>query len=64
MADITRYVNVNLPIPLAQQIDKIINNPVNGYRSRNEFCIEAIRIKIKEYKENGGGDEIEKLGSA
>jgi len=60
MADITRYVNLNLPIPLAKEVDKIIGNPINGYRSRNEFCMEAIRTKIREYNSGGVDDKGKK----
>ena len=55
MADATRYVNLNLPIPLAEQIDKIVNNREFGYRSRNEFCMEAIRKKLRNFNYNGVG---------
>jgi len=39
----TDYVPVNMPIPLLKKVDKIVENQSNGYRSRNEFCVDAVR---------------------
>lgn len=36
-----RYVNVKLPIELADEVDKILEKKLLGYRSRAEFVAEA-----------------------
>lgn len=54
MADKTRYVTLNLPIPLAKEVDKIIEQKKEGYRSRNEFCMEAIRKHVASFRMGDG----------
>jgi len=41
-----RYVNVKIPIELADEIDKILEKKLLGYRSRAEFVAEAVRDKL------------------
>jgi len=53
MSDVTRYVTVNLPIPLAEEVDKIVKDERNGFRSRNEFVVDAVRKHLIYYKNNG-----------
>lgn len=45
-----RYVNVKIPIELADEIDKIVARKLLGYRSRAEFVTEAIRSKLIQMK--------------
>jgi len=56
MANVIRYVTVNLPVSLAEQIDMIISEKKQGYRSRNEFCLEAIRKHLRYIGHNGGSN--------
>jgi metal-responsive CopG/Arc/MetJ family transcriptional regulator len=45
-----RYVNVKLPVELADEVDKVIEKKVLGYRSRAEFISEAVRDKLIQVK--------------
>jgi len=45
-----RYVNVKIPVELADEIDKILEGKLLGYRSRAEFVAEAIRDKLIQVK--------------
>lgn len=45
-----RYVNVKIPVELADEIDKILERRLLGYRSRAEFVAEAIRDKLIQVK--------------
>jgi metal-responsive CopG/Arc/MetJ family transcriptional regulator len=45
-----QYVNVKIPIELADEIDKILEKKLLGYRSRAEFVVEAIRDKLIQVK--------------
>jgi metal-responsive CopG/Arc/MetJ family transcriptional regulator len=45
-----KYVNVKIPIELANEVDKIIEKKLLGYRSRAEFVAESIRAKLVEIK--------------
>ena len=45
-----QYVNVKIPIELADEIDKILEKKLLGYRSRAEFIVEAIRDKLIQVK--------------
>ena len=45
-----RYVNVKIPVELSDEIDKLIEKKVLGYRSRAEFVAEAIREKLIQVK--------------
>jgi len=45
-----RYVNVKIPVELADEIDKILERKLLGYRSRAEFVAEAIRDKLIQVK--------------
>ena len=45
-----RYVNVKIPIELADEIDKILEKKLLGYRSRAEFVAEAVRDKLLRVK--------------
>lgn len=41
-----QYVNVKIPVELADEIDKILQQKLLGYRSRAEFVAESIRDKL------------------
>lgn len=41
-----RYVNVKIPVELAEEVDKITGKKLLGYRSRAEFVAEAVRDKL------------------
>jgi len=45
-----RYVNVKLPIELGDEVDKILEKKLLGYRSRAEFVAEAVRDKLIQIK--------------
>jgi len=45
-----RYVNVKMPVELADEVDKILEKKVLGYRSRAEFVSEAVRDKLVQVK--------------
>jgi Predicted transcriptional regulators containing the CopG/Arc/MetJ DNA-binding domain and a metal-binding domain len=45
-----QYVNVKIPIELAEEVDKIIEKKTLGYRSRAEFIAESVRQKLIEIK--------------
>lgn len=45
-----RYVNVKLPVELADEVDKILVKKLLGYRSRAEFVAEAVRDKLIQVK--------------
>jgi len=46
------YVNISVPEKLTEQIDTIVANQTNGYRSRNEACVDAIRRFVRNFKNN------------
>jgi len=48
----TEYGNVKIPMGLLLEVDKIVSTERNGFRSRNEFCVHAIREILKEYRNN------------
>jgi len=45
-----RYVNVKLPVELGDEVDKIVEKKLLGYRSRAEFVVEAVRDKLIQVK--------------
>jgi hypothetical protein len=45
-----RYVNIKLPVELADEVDKIVDKKLLGYRSRGEFVAEAVRDKLIQLK--------------
>jgi metal-responsive CopG/Arc/MetJ family transcriptional regulator len=45
-----RYVNVKIPIELADEVDKVLEKKLLGYRSRAEFVAEAVRDKLIQIK--------------
>jgi metal-responsive CopG/Arc/MetJ family transcriptional regulator len=45
-----QYVNVKIPVQLADEIDKIIEKKLLGYRSRGEFVAESVREKLIQIK--------------
>jgi len=45
-----QYVNVKIPVELANEIDKILKKKLLGYRSRGEFVAEAVRDKLMQMK--------------
>jgi hypothetical protein len=45
-----QYVNVKIPVELADEVDKILEKKVLGYRSRAEFVAEAVRDKLIQVK--------------
>jgi len=45
-----QYVNVKIPVELADEIDKILEKKLLGYRSRAELVAEAIRDKLIQVK--------------
>lgn len=67
MANVSRpYVTVQMPVPLMEMVDKIVENRSNGYRSRNEFCVDSVRKWVRKFKKqstptnknnNDGGED-------
>ena len=47
-----QYVNVKIPIELADEVDKILEKKLLGYRSRAEFVAEAVRDKLIQAKKS------------
>jgi metal-responsive CopG/Arc/MetJ family transcriptional regulator len=45
-----QYVNVKIPVELANEVDTIVDKKLLGYRSRAEFVSEAIRDKLIQVK--------------
>ncbi|MGA2768206.1 MAG: ribbon-helix-helix domain-containing protein [Candidatus Bathyarchaeia archaeon] len=45
-----QYVNVKIPVELADEVDKILDKKLLGYRSRGEFVAEAVRDKLIQVK--------------
>jgi metal-responsive CopG/Arc/MetJ family transcriptional regulator len=45
-----RYINVKIPVELADEVDKILEKKLLGYRSRAEFVAEAVRDKLIQLK--------------
>jgi metal-responsive CopG/Arc/MetJ family transcriptional regulator len=45
-----QYVNVKIPVELADEVDKILAKKLLGYRSRAEFVAEAVRGKLFQVK--------------
>ena len=43
-------VNIKIPIELADEVDKILEKKLLGYRSRAEFVAEAVRDKLIQVK--------------
>lgn len=61
MVDVNGYTTVRLPDFLIERIDIIVKNKNHGFRSRNEFCVYAVREILKKYNgsnnQSKGGDE-------
>ncbi len=47
-----KYVNVPLPKPIIDLVDKIISDESKGFRSRPDFILHHIRIALKEEDKN------------
>ena len=45
-----KYNNVTFTVGLLDEVDAIVANQANGYRSRNEFCVDAVRRLVLNYK--------------
>jgi metal-responsive CopG/Arc/MetJ family transcriptional regulator len=45
-----QYVNVKIPVELADEVVKILEQKLLGYRSRGEFVAEAVRDKLIQVK--------------
>ena len=45
-----RHVNVKLPVELGDEVSKILEKKLMGYRSRGEFVAEAVRDKLIQVK--------------
>jgi metal-responsive CopG/Arc/MetJ family transcriptional regulator len=45
-----QYVNVKIPIELADEVDKVVEKKILGYRSRAEFVADAVRDKLIQVK--------------
>lgn len=54
------YTTIRLPDFLINQIDKVVSDKGNGFRSRNEFCVDAIRRILRKYRNNVGGVDADK----
>jgi metal-responsive CopG/Arc/MetJ family transcriptional regulator len=42
-----RYVNIKLPVELGDEVDRILERKLFGYRSRAEFVAEVVRDSFK-----------------
>jgi metal-responsive CopG/Arc/MetJ family transcriptional regulator len=45
-----QYVNVKIPVELANEVDKVVEKKLLGYRSRAEFITESVRDKLIQIK--------------
>jgi metal-responsive CopG/Arc/MetJ family transcriptional regulator len=45
-----KYKGVSLPLPLVNEVDKIVEKGADGYTSRAEFIACCIREKVKREK--------------
>ncbi len=48
----TEYGNIKVPMGLLLEVDKIIFDGSLGYASRNQFCVNGIRILKESYLNN------------
>lgn len=48
---IMAYATTKIPKTLAEDVDKLVDAKVKGYRSRMEFVTEAVREKLKAFDE-------------
>ena len=55
------YVTIKIPKGLAEEVDKIVADKSKGFRSRNEFCVNAIRKEVEMQKKGYFYDESEDL---
>jgi len=42
------WVNIALPKEIVDIIDEVVKDPKFGYRSRNDFVLDAVRIRLRE----------------
>ena len=52
-----KYNNVTFPQALLDEVDKIVKDKSAGYRSRNEFCVDAVRRLVWRCRQILGGDD-------
>ena len=57
------YVSVQMPTGLTGEVDILINNQVLGYRSRNEFCVDAVRRRIEILRLTNNQPKSDGIGS-
>jgi metal-responsive CopG/Arc/MetJ family transcriptional regulator len=50
------YASCAIPDGLAERVERLIQNPLLGYRSRGEFIVEAVRRMLDEYEPRFGHD--------
>lgn len=51
------HSSVSLPLPLLQEIDKVIEAGLMGFRSRAEFIAEATRAYLRDARKIGLDEE-------
>lgn len=49
-----KYINIPLPVELANQIDNVIKISQLGYKTKSEFVKEAVREKLIELSKLNG----------
>ena len=54
----TKYMPVAIPQELVEIIDSVVKSGKYGYRSRNEFVVEAIRRRLEELGVFGGDAQL------
>lgn len=43
------YMSIGIPKGLGYEVDKIVKQPEHGFKSRNEFCVSAVRNAVLFY---------------
>ena len=52
------YVTIQIPKGLAEEVDKIVADKSKGFRSRNEFCVNAISKEVEMQKRYDEGEPV------
>jgi len=43
------WVNMSLPEEIANRIDEVVKSGKYGFRSRADFVLEAVKMRLKEF---------------
>lgn len=59
-----RYANISIPRELALRIDHLVKSGSLGYRSRSEFAVEAIRLRLKQVEREAAKSDAKQVKEA